>query len=240
MPIAKRVSTGGRVPQRKATIERLSVFSDGVFAVIITIMVLDLKPPEHPTFAALLPLWPTALSYVVSYMFVAIVWLNHHHLLRFTEYPTAGLIWINFAHLFMVSLVPFATAWVASSRLAAVPVFVYAAVFVLVQLAYFQFEHHVLAHAIVEEISHRARRLAKMRSAIAFGLFSTAMFVSLKFPGWGFGLVCCAVLLYLRPEPTGTRGRGADNTAPHDEEPAQQEKESTTGNKHFSRQLRKT
>jgi uncharacterized membrane protein len=191
--------------QRKATVERLALFSDAVFAVIITIMVLDLRPPEHPTFAALLPLWPTALSYVVSYTFIAIVWLNHHHLLRFTEYPTPRLIWVNFAHLFAVSLVPFTTAWVAVTRLAAVPVFVYAAVFVLVELAYFQFEHHALTQAVVEEISHRTRRLAKVRSFIAFGLFLTAMFVSLKFPLWGFALVCCAVLLYLRPEPPGSR-----------------------------------
>jgi uncharacterized membrane protein len=61
------------MPQRKATVERLATFSDGVFAVIITIMVLDLRPPEHPTFEALLPLWPTALSYAVSYLFIAIV-----------------------------------------------------------------------------------------------------------------------------------------------------------------------
>jgi uncharacterized membrane protein len=114
---------------QKPTPERLGVFSDGVFAVIITIMVLELKPPEHPTFAALLPLWPTALSYAVSYQFIAIVWLNHHHLLRFTDHATPRLIWINFAHLFAVSLVPFATAWVARTRLAAAPVFVYAAAF---------------------------------------------------------------------------------------------------------------
>lgn len=63
-------------------------FSDGVFAVIITIMVLELKTPEHPPFAALAPLWPTALSYAASYEFIAIVWMNHHHLLRFTNDPT--------------------------------------------------------------------------------------------------------------------------------------------------------
>jgi uncharacterized membrane protein len=200
--------------QRKATVERLAAFSDGVFAVIITIMVLDLRPPEHPTFVALLPLWPTALSYVVSYTFIAIVWLNHHHLLRFTEYPTPRLLWVNFAHLFAVSLVPFTTAWVADTRLAAVPVFVYAAVFVLVELAYFQFEHHALSQAVVEEISHRTRRLAKVRSFIAFGLFLSAMFVSLKFPPWGFGLVCCAVLLYLRPELPGTRADAVGKVRP--------------------------
>jgi uncharacterized membrane protein len=195
----------------------LAAFSDGVFSVIITIMVLDLKAPERPTFRALLPLWPTALSYLVSYTFIAIVWLNHHHLLRFTEYPTPRLMWINFAHLFAVSLVPFTTVWVADTHLAAVPVFIYAAVFVLVELAYLQFEHHALTRAVVEEISHRTRRLAKVRSLIAFGLFLTAMFVSLQFPRWGFGLVCSAVLLYLRPELPGTREDGADNMSRENE-----------------------
>jgi TMEM175 potassium channel family protein len=200
------------MPQRKATVERLGAFSDAVFAVIMTIMVLELKPPERPTFAALLPLWPTALSYAVSYQFIAIVWMNHHHLLRFADEPTPRLLWINFAHLFMVSLVPFSTAWVARTHLAAVPVFVYAAVFVLVELAYLQFEHHALAQ--VEGISRRARRLATIRSLVAFGMFLTAMLLSLKFPLWGFGLVCCAVLLYLRPEPPGTRAEAVGRAAP--------------------------
>jgi uncharacterized membrane protein len=198
------------MPQRKPTVERLGAFSDGVFAVLITIMVLELKPPEQPTFAAILPLWPTALSYAVSYLFIAIVWVNHHHLLCLADYPSPRLIWINFAHLFMVSLVPFSTAWVARTRLAAIPVFVYAGVFVLVELAYLQFEHYVLAQAAVREISHRARRLTQIRSLIAFGLFLSAMLVSLKFPLCGFALVCCAVLLHLRPEPPGIREQGAD------------------------------
>jgi uncharacterized membrane protein len=217
------------VPQRRTTVERLGAFSDGVFAVIITIMVLDLRPPEHPTFAALVPLWPTALSYMVSYVFIAIVWTNHHHLLRFAESPTPRLIWINFAHLFMVSLVPFATAWVASSRLAAAPVFLYAAVFVLVELAYFQFEHHALAHALVEDISHHTRRLARIRSLLAFGLFLTAMLVSLKLPRWGFGLVCAAILLYLQPEPPGIGKEGGDTTEQKRIVSTQEAKNSSTG-----------
>jgi uncharacterized membrane protein len=125
--------------QRRASTERLGYFSDAVFAVIITIMVLELKPPPEQSFGALLPLWPTALSYLVSYYFIAIVWLNHHHLLRFCQYASPRLVWINFVHLFMVSLVPFSTAWIADTKLAAVPVFVYAGVFVLVNLAYIPF-----------------------------------------------------------------------------------------------------
>jgi TMEM175 potassium channel family protein len=80
---------------RRPTPERLGAFSDGVFAVIITIMVLKLKPPSQPSFATLLPLWPTGLSYAVRYLFIAIVWVNRHHLPRFAEHATPRLIWWN-------------------------------------------------------------------------------------------------------------------------------------------------
>ena len=166
----------------RATTERLGFFSDAVFPVIITIMVFELKPPEHSTFVSLLPLWPTALSYVASYHFIAIVWVNHHHLLRFAEHATPRLIWVNFAHLFMVSLVPFSTAWVADTRLAAVPVAVYAAVFVLVNLAYCAFVWEALAQAEVEEVSARMRRITDTRSFLTLGMFVIAMLLSLKFP----------------------------------------------------------
>src|SRR5262244_2103543 len=190
--------------QQRPTTNRLASFSDAVFAVIITIMVLELKPPEHPTFAGLRPLWPMALSYLVSYYFIAIVWLNHHHLLRFFPHSTPRLIWINFVHLFMVSLVPFSTAWVADTQFAKVPVFVYAAVFVLVNLAYIPFEWHALSAAPVEEISLRGQRFARMRSAASLGTFVLAMAVSLQSPYGAFGLVCCALLFYMRPEPPWT------------------------------------
>jgi hypothetical protein len=84
----------------RATPERLSAFSDGVFAVLITVLVLELRPPELPTFKALLLLWPTWLSYAVSYLFIAIVWTNHHYLLRYATEVTPRLLWFNFAHLF--------------------------------------------------------------------------------------------------------------------------------------------
>ena len=100
----------------------MRLFSDGVFAVLITILVLELKPPHADTFSALLPLWPTGLSYAVSYFFIAIVWVNHHHLFGYAEVATPRLVWSNFAHLFSVSLIPFTTEWIADSRLAAAPV----------------------------------------------------------------------------------------------------------------------
>src|SRR5262245_12099887 len=91
---------------RRATPERLSAFSDGVFAVLITVLVLELRPPEVPTFRALLLLWPTWLSYAVSYLFIAIVWTNHHYLMRYATEATSRLLWFNFAHLFSMSLLP--------------------------------------------------------------------------------------------------------------------------------------
>ena len=106
----------------RATPERLSAFSDGVFAVLITVLVLELRPPELPTVKALLSLWPTWLSYAVSYLFIAIVWTNHHHLLRYATEATPRLLWFNFAHLFSVSLLPLSTACMAVSKLAPQPV----------------------------------------------------------------------------------------------------------------------
>ncbi len=94
---------------RKTTPERLSFFSDAIFAVLITVLVLDLHPPERPTFEALLERWPTWLSYVVSYLFIAIVWANHHYLLRYATEATPRLMWFNFGHLFSVSLLPLTT-----------------------------------------------------------------------------------------------------------------------------------
>src|SRR5258708_13088040 len=87
------------VTRRTSNTERVRAFSDGVFAVIITIMVLELKPPEDPSFAALALLWPTALSYAVSYLFIAIIWVNHHYLLRLAEGATPQLICLTSPHL---------------------------------------------------------------------------------------------------------------------------------------------
>jgi uncharacterized membrane protein len=185
---------------RDTALDRVGGFSDGVIAVIITIMVLELKPPEIPTFTALGSLWPTMLSYAVSYLFIAIVWVNHHHLLKFAEKATPRLLWFNFAHLFVVSLVPFATAWVALTRLASVPVFFYALIFVLVNVGYHAFQREVLRQAYLSGSCPPLRRMAHLRSLIALGIFLSAMLVALKWPSWGFVLVFCGVLMYLRPD----------------------------------------
>ena len=131
----------------KTNVDRLAAYSDAVFAVIVTIVVLELRVPDQPGFLALWPLWPTAISYAVSYLFIAIVWINHDYLMRFVSAPTPRLIWINFAHLFLVSLLPFATAWVARTRLASSAVALCAGLFVCVDIACNVFERDVLTHA---------------------------------------------------------------------------------------------
>jgi len=183
--------------EESSTADRLAAYSDAVFAVIVTIMVLELEAPDVPAFSALWPLWPTALSYAVSYLFIAIIWINHHHLMRLVGAPTLRLIWINFIHLFMVSLLPFATSWIARTRLGSSPMVFYAGLFVCIDIAYNVFEHQVLAKAA--HISERARRMARRRSLVVLAIFTTAMLVALVAPRVGFGLICCALILHLRP-----------------------------------------
>jgi uncharacterized membrane protein len=187
------------------TAHRVAVFSDAVIAVIMTVMVLELKAPEHPGFAELVPLWPTVISYAVSYLFIAIIWINHHYLMSFVGYPTLRLIWINFAHLFMVSFLPFATAWVARTQLASEPVALYAALFVCVDIAYNVFEREVLRQAPATQVSDRKRRMARRRSLAVLAIFAAATLVAFFAPRVAFALVCGALILHLRPEAPGTR-----------------------------------
>jgi TMEM175 potassium channel family protein len=182
--------------------ERLAAYSDGVFAVIVTIMVLELKAPEEPAFSALWPLWPTFISYALSYVFIAIIWINHHYLMRFVGAPSLGLMWINFLHLFMVSLLPFATAWVARTQLAPSAVAFYAGLFVCVDAAYNIFEREVLAGAKATHVSEGARRVARRRSLVVLATFTAAMLVALVAPRLAFGLICVGLILHLRPDIT--------------------------------------
>jgi uncharacterized membrane protein len=183
--------------------DRLAPFSDALFAVIATVMVLELKAPEASGFSALVPLWPTAVSYAVSYLFIAIIWINHHHLMRLVGTPTLGLIWINFAHLFMVSLLPFATAWVARTQLAsASAVAFYAGLFVCADGAFNIFEREVLARAESTHVSERARRVARRRSLIVLVIFAIAILVAFVAPRVGFALICSALVLHMRPDLT--------------------------------------
>jgi uncharacterized membrane protein len=186
---------------RKATPERLSTFSDGVFAVLITVLVLELRPPEIATYEALLLLWPTWLSYAVSYLFIAIVWTNHHYLMRYAIEATPRLLWFNFAHLFSMSLLPLSTAWMAVSRLAPQPVSFYAAVFFLVNATYMCLIWELVDRTRVDEISPTARRIVRFRSITTLCFFGVAALVALKYPLAGLGICICCLVVYLKPDP---------------------------------------
>jgi uncharacterized membrane protein len=186
---------------RQASPERLSAFSDGVFAVLITVLVLELRPPELPTFEALLSLWPTWLSYTVSYIFIAIVWTNHHYLLRYATEATPRLLWFNFAHLFSMSLLPLSTAWMAVSELAPQPVAFYAAVFFLVNATYICLIWELIHETPADEISPKVRKIMRLRSIATLCLFGVASVISLKYPLAGLGICICCLIVYLKPDP---------------------------------------
>jgi uncharacterized membrane protein len=190
----------------RATPERLSMFSDGVFAVLITVLVLDLHPPEIPTFKALLSLWPSWLSYAVSYLFIAIVWTNHHHLMRFATEATPRLLWLNFAHLFSVSLLPLSTAWMAVSELAPQPVAFYAAVFFLVNATYIGLIRELIDRTPAKTIPQKTRKSMRLRSFVTLFLFGAAAIVALKYPLLGLGICCCCLVAYLKPDAPGAAG----------------------------------
>ena len=184
----------------KASPERLRTFSDAVFAVLITILVLELRPPEVPTVSGLLSLWPTGLSYAVSYLFIAVVWLNHHYLLRYAAEATPRLIWVNFAHLFSASLLPLSTAWMALSKLAALPVAFYAAIFFLVNATYMALCGELLDRIPAKDVPPKARRVMRLRSIATLCLFALAAFVALRYPLVGLGICCFCLAVYLKPD----------------------------------------
>jgi uncharacterized membrane protein len=124
---------------------RLEAFSDGVIAIIITIMVLELKVPHEPTYAALGPLLPVLLSYVLSFVYVGIYWNNHHHMLAVVRHVSGGVLWANLHLLFWLSLLPFATAWMGENHFAAAPTAAYGVVLLMAAIAYWLLQQRLIA-----------------------------------------------------------------------------------------------
>ena len=124
---------------------RLEAFSDGVIAIIITIMVLELKVPHEATFAALAPLWPVLLSYVLSFVYVGIYWNNHHHMLAAARHVSGGALWANLHLLFWLSLFPFATAWMGENHFASASVAGYGVVLLMAAIAYWILQQRLIA-----------------------------------------------------------------------------------------------
>ena len=124
---------------------RLEAFSDGVIAILITIMVLELKVPHGEDLATLFTLWPIFLSYVLSFLYLGIYWNNHHHLLHTVKNVSAGILWANLHLLFWLSLIPFTTGWMGENHFGQWPVFVYTLNLLLAALAYYVLQLRILA-----------------------------------------------------------------------------------------------
>ncbi len=125
--------------------DRLTAFTDGVIAVIITIMVLELKAPHGTSLSALLEQWPQFLSYVLSFIYVGIYWNNHHHFFQLTPEVNGAILWANLHLLFWLSLVPFATSWVGENGFAAGPAAAYGAVLFMRAIAFYIMERVIVA-----------------------------------------------------------------------------------------------
>ena len=179
---------------------RLEAFSDGVIAVIITIMVLELKVPHGFDLPALLPSIPVFLSYLLSYVFVGIYWNNHHHMLHAVQHVTGSVLWANLHLLFWLSLVPFVTGWMSENHFAAVPVAMYGVVLLMSGVAYY-----ILARILVAQHgpeSMLARAFGKDVKGIAsMVLYAIAIALAFVTPWLAGAIYVLVAIMWLVPDP---------------------------------------
>jgi len=179
---------------------RLEAFSDGVLAIIITIMVLELKVPHAVELAALKPVLPVLLSYVLSFIYVGIYWNNHHHLFQATEQVSGGILWANLHLLFWLSLFPFTTALMGENHLAAVPTAIYGFVLLMAAIAYYVLERTIIAKQGRE--SFLALAVGKdWKAKICLALYLAAIPLAFVSSWIASVLYLFAALLWLIPDP---------------------------------------
>ncbi len=178
---------------------RLEAFSDGVIAIIITIMVLELKVPHEPNWTALRPLIPVFLSYVLSFIYVGIYWNNHHHLLQAVRHVNGPILWANLHLLFWLSLFPFATAWMGENNFAAVPVALYGLVVLSAAIAYFILTRVLIAHHGKD--SKLAAAIGRdTKGKISVGVYVIAVISALVVPWFACLLYVLVAILWLIPD----------------------------------------
>ncbi len=184
---------------------RLEAFSDGVLAVIITIMVLEMKSPQGASLAALRPLIPIALSYVLSFVYVGIYWNNHHHLLHATERVNGATLWANLHLLFWLSLIPFTTTWVGQNHFESWPVAVYGMVLLLAGAAYF-----ILTKALIK-LHGRGSSLATSigrdrKGQISIAIYAVAIPLAFVQPWISGTFYAIVAIMWLIPDPRIEKG----------------------------------
>jgi len=178
---------------------RLEAFSDGVLAIIITIMVLELRVPHGADLAALRPLVPVLLSYVLSFVYVGIYWNNHHHMLAATHKVNGRILWANLHLLFWLSLVPFATGWMGENHFAALPVAVYGVVLIMAALAYTFLARSLVAYH--GQDSALARALGKdYKGTTSLILYAAAIPLAFVDPRISMTLYVLVALIWFVPD----------------------------------------
>ena len=181
------------------TTRRLEAFSDGVIAILITIMVLELRAPQGATLAALRPVVPTLLFYLLSFVYLGIYWNNHHHLLQGARRITGGMMWANLHLLFWLSLVPFTTSW-AGEYPQPVPTALYGVVFLASGFAYWILQSTIIASEGADSPLARAvGRDAKGKLSLA--LYASGVLLSLVHPRLGDAVYVLVALIWLVPDP---------------------------------------
>ncbi len=178
---------------------RLEAFSDGVFAIIITIMVLELRVPEGGDLAALLPLVPVFVSYVLSFVFVGIYWSNHHHLLQAAKQVNGGVLWANTHLLFWLSLIPFVTNWLGEHPGDTWPVALYGLVLWLAGLAYYVLARALVAQHDKESLIVRALQ-RDSKGLLSLGLYTAAIALSFVDTRLSYGLYVLNALIWFVPD----------------------------------------
>ncbi len=189
---------------------RLEAFSDGVIAILITIMVLELKVPHGDSLDALQPLLPALCSYVLSFVFVGIYWNNHHHLLQLTTRINGRILWANLHLLFWLSLVPLSTEWMGETHLAPWPTALYGAVLLFCGVAYFMLQQIIIA-AEGPESRLKAAVGGDVKGLVSLGCYLTAVVVALFQPVVSVGIYAVVALIWLVPD----RRIESTLTAPH-------------------------
>ncbi len=178
---------------------RLEAFSDGVLAIIITIMVLELEVPHEASPAALLPVLPVFLSYVLSFVFIGIYWNNHHHLLQASRQVSGRVLWANLHLLFWLSLVPFVTAWMGQNDFAAWPVALYGTVLICAGFAYTLLSRSLVAlHGPESPLAAAVGRDRK--GVISLILYGMAIPISFAYTWLAFGLYILVAVIWLVPD----------------------------------------
>jgi TMEM175 potassium channel family protein len=156
---------------------RLEAFSDGVFAIVITIMVLELKVPHGSDFAALGPLLPVFLTYVLSFVYLAIYWNNHHHLLHTVQRVNGPILWANVHLLFWLSLVPFVTGWMGENHFASLPTALYGCVLLMAAVAYLFLQRAIIAEHGRDSLLAKALR-ADFKGKLSIAFYAAAVGLS--------------------------------------------------------------